>query len=594
MGITNYFPGVGITFTKTGDLGYIITNSGTNIAYATNAIYAQYATNWVGWATNWTAILGLGVTYNTVTATLGGAPVVLELASGDFVGQGGANRFLKGTGVNPTWSQVDLGTADVTGSLPNASLANDSVTYNGVTVALGASDTLDLASIDFANQGHTTNVLHGGGAGNPSWAQVNLATDVTGTLSTNSIVPGATNTVLSTFNPASGAVWSGVPSITNLNLAATLGANNGVINQNGANLLSTYGTGNLFIGTKGEPAGNFTGTGGYNIGLGRLCLSALTNGIGNVGIGSLALNYCQGGSRNFALGQSALLFNVIGNDNVAVGASALANVTRHSNVGIGFQALGQATPSYFNTAIGYSAGYLITSGTGNAFLGYQAGSVAGQKVNAVNSVAIGYQSFTTENYQIVLGNTDTVETKIFGTTTYVECVTNVMTSTDGYPTTTTNVPAVFTPVGLFGYMGWYGTATLDFVGSTTYTNVWLASSITPSRVLTNGFGYNSSLILLTNYIAGYYSVKFGATFIGNGQSLNDDYEAEVFITPSGGSDIGEECLSSHASGAANGNHYSIDGAGRIYLAAGSRIQLKMKSNATDDADIIRAYLDVGP
>lgn len=41
---------------------------------------------------------------------------------------------------------------------------------------------ITLASADFVNQGTTTTVLHGNAAGNPSFAQVNLATTVTGNL----------------------------------------------------------------------------------------------------------------------------------------------------------------------------------------------------------------------------------------------------------------------------------------------------------------------------------------------------------------------------------------------------------------------------
>lgn len=67
-------------------------------------------------------------------------------------------------------------------TVANTDLANTSVTYNGKTVALGASATLDLASADFANQGTTTTLLHGNAAGNPSFAQASLTADVTGTL----------------------------------------------------------------------------------------------------------------------------------------------------------------------------------------------------------------------------------------------------------------------------------------------------------------------------------------------------------------------------------------------------------------------------
>lgn len=61
-------------------------------------------------------------------------------------------------------------------------------TVNGK--ALSSDIILDLASVDFANQGTTSTVLHGNASGNPSFAAVSLTSDVSGTLS---IVNGGTN-----------------------------------------------------------------------------------------------------------------------------------------------------------------------------------------------------------------------------------------------------------------------------------------------------------------------------------------------------------------------------------------------------------------
>jgi hypothetical protein len=47
-----------------------------------------------------------------------------------------------------------------------------------------------LASADFSAQGGVHELLHGGGAGDPSWAKVDLATEVTGTIAVGNI--GAT------------------------------------------------------------------------------------------------------------------------------------------------------------------------------------------------------------------------------------------------------------------------------------------------------------------------------------------------------------------------------------------------------------------
>src|SRR5574337_205292 len=69
-------------------------------------------------------------------------------------------------------------------------LAANSITINGNAVTLGDSVTLTLASSDFANQGTTTMVLHGNGAGNPSFAAVDLANDVTGNLGVSHLNSG--------------------------------------------------------------------------------------------------------------------------------------------------------------------------------------------------------------------------------------------------------------------------------------------------------------------------------------------------------------------------------------------------------------------
>jgi len=58
-----------------------------------------------------------------------------------------ATRYLSNTGAsnNPAWAQIDLSNG-VTGSLPNANLANSSITINGTSVSLGG-------SIDVNNSG---------------------------------------------------------------------------------------------------------------------------------------------------------------------------------------------------------------------------------------------------------------------------------------------------------------------------------------------------------------------------------------------------------------------------------------------------------
>lgn len=74
-------------------------------------------------------------------------------------------------------------TYTVSGLLANAGLANSAVTFNGQTASLGGSNTLTLASSNFANQGTSVHtLLHGNPAGNPSWGAVDLTSDVSGLL----------------------------------------------------------------------------------------------------------------------------------------------------------------------------------------------------------------------------------------------------------------------------------------------------------------------------------------------------------------------------------------------------------------------------
>lgn len=121
-------------------------------------------------------------------------PVVAYAAQYPYFAPGGA---LSCTG-NCTTQSVNVGSgAFITGLLPNANLANSSITLNGNVIALGASDVLALASADFVNQGTTTTVLHGNAAGNPSFALVNLGTEVT------SLLPFAN------LDPAMVPTWTG-------------------------------------------------------------------------------------------------------------------------------------------------------------------------------------------------------------------------------------------------------------------------------------------------------------------------------------------------------------------------------------------------
>jgi hypothetical protein len=169
-----------------------------------------------------------------------------------------------------------------------------------------------------------------------------------------------------------------------------------------------------------------------NTALGDSTLRFTTSGEGNTAVGYRAMEANTTGNSNVAVGRGAGISKTTGSENTMVGTSALAGASSGSaNTAIGFQALNAhagdnstaighnallAATGANNTATGKESGLSLTTGSNNIFLGADAGNSASQKVDAVNSIAIGFQAFTTSNNQVVLGNSDIVQTLIRGNT----------------------------------------------------------------------------------------------------------------------------------------------------------------------------------
>jgi hypothetical protein len=173
-------------------------------------------------------------------------------------------------------------------------------------------------------------------------------------------------------------------------------------------------------------------TGNNNTALGIGTLTANTIGFQNTAIGSEALKTNNSGEENTAVGKDALRQNTDANWNTAVGSSALqGNVAGYQNTAvgryasysnfggtyntsIGVDSLKANINSSLNTGLGYKAGYTVT-GARNTFLGSQDDNTISPQVTTVsNSIAIGYNSFTTKNNQAVLGNDQITETVLNG------------------------------------------------------------------------------------------------------------------------------------------------------------------------------------
>lgn len=156
--------------------------------------------------------------------------------------------------------------------------------------------------------------------------------------------------------------------------------------------------------------------GNSNVSISGSLFPVIPTGSHNTAIGETALVKNSLGGFNTAIGSSNLSSNIDGGSNTAVGVSSLyTNVSGNSNVALGNNTLNQSTGSN-NTVVGFGAGQYITTGTNNVFLGFAAGNTGTQKLDAVNSIAIGYQAETTADNQVVIGNSSITETQLRGAT----------------------------------------------------------------------------------------------------------------------------------------------------------------------------------
>jgi hypothetical protein len=176
-----------------------------------------------------------------------------------------------------------------------------------------------------------------------------------------------------------------------------IGSESGFNNDSGGN--------NVFMGTS---SGYTNKTGTSNVMIGYLSGYLGTDVYSNVFLGDSAgygntSNYnvflgkgtgkANSGLFNTFIGYESGLKNMGGGSNVFIGnQSGFNNLTGDYNVLIGFET-GYRTSSDYNSFIGYKAGRNYTSGSYNTYIGYQAG-MASATLNGtgVNNVAMGYDA----------------------------------------------------------------------------------------------------------------------------------------------------------------------------------------------------------
>ena len=141
-----------------------------------------------------------GFTPNTTTSgaiTLGG---VLNVANGGS-GTNTLTGYLIGNGTSAFTASATIPTTALSGTVTNAQLANNSVTYNGVTVALGASGTITATATNALTIGTgLTGTSYDGSAAVTVAIDSTVAT-LTGTQTlTNKTINGSNNTLTNIAN----------------------------------------------------------------------------------------------------------------------------------------------------------------------------------------------------------------------------------------------------------------------------------------------------------------------------------------------------------------------------------------------------------
>jgi len=165
---------------------------------------------------------------------------------------GATGTVLKGnTGADPTFGAVDL-TTDVTGILPvaNGGTGLSTITDHAIMIGSGAGAVTPLAV------GATNQVLLGSTGADPTWGQVDLGTDVTGTLPVTNGGTGAatltdggillgsgTGAITALAQPTDGQLPIGNTGSDPTMATITAGANISVVNGGGSITISSSATG---------------------------------------------------------------------------------------------------------------------------------------------------------------------------------------------------------------------------------------------------------------------------------------------------------------------------------------------------------------
>ncbi|MGO8700331.1 MAG: hypothetical protein ACLQVY_21785 [Limisphaerales bacterium] len=281
---------------------------------------------------------------------------------------------------------------------------------------------------------------------------------------------------------------------------------------------------------------NAQGAAASNTAVGYYSLASNTTGSDSTAVGVQALTSANG-SPNDALGYEAGYYISTGASNVALGYEAMQGVsatplTGNYNVAIGDLALGSAQGAAAgNVALGYQAGYsgtALTTGTDNIYIGYNA---AANAATDTNEIVLGEATTGQGSNTITLGNSSNTNTYDYGTLTLKGTTSGYVALSPGAnPTAQTyTLPAAY-PGGA-GYV-----LSSNSAGTMTWTNPASGLDVDLSDLLAASAANsiaNGTYAQIWNWALG----STGYTAFTFGESSASTASAElVAITTAGGSD----------------------------------------------------------
>jgi trimeric autotransporter adhesin len=318
-----------------------------------------------------------------------------------------------------------------------------------------------------------------------------------GSLSSNTT--GSSNTAIGRQSLYSNIIGYGNVAVGSSSMQNNVsGSSNTAVGHESMFSIETAG-GNAAIGWKAM----YSNKSGYdNIAIGYESLYSATTGVENYAIGRDAIHSMIDGTYNIGIGFATLYNDKHGAYNIAVGMNSLWSANNSlRNIAIGAYSMYNSTTNYENVSIGLFSGRRLTTGSNNTFLGHASGDNASQKIDVINSMALGNGSYTTENNQVVIGNSNVTSIKTSG-----QIYTTIATGTSPFLIASTTLNTNLNADLLDGQHGSYyqtaltnpltGTGTIGYIPKFTSTSTMGNSILSESgNILKFGFfelGYDGS------------------------------------------------------------------------------------------------------